>query len=302
MDAFIFHRHVDHALEGGLRPGLWRNAPHSVATPHSKKAICELFQVAGIPAWDAAAAAVLPITGLASASAAPAPATAGQKPNIVVVLFDDLGYGEPACYRPGSKLRMPRLDALAAEGLRFTDAHSASAVCTPTRYGLLTGRYPARIGQYGVLTTFNPPLIPESRLTIAPLLKHYGYQTACIGKWHLGLEWQDVGVRKDRFALGTRIASGPNQLGFDYFYGFTHARNIEVIIEQDRVVAHVADVENQPRMIAMAVEWLERRAAEEPFFLYFPMCPPHTPLVPAPEFVGTSGAVDEVGKDPKYGD
>jgi arylsulfatase A len=227
---------------------------------------------------------------------------AGQKPNIVCVLFDDLGYGEPGCYRPGSKLRMPRLDALAAEGLRFTDAHSASAVCTPTRYGLLTGRYPARIGQYGVLTTFNPPLIPESRVTVASLLRQHGYETACIGKWHLGLTWEGVAKQEGRVPLGTQIASGPNQLGFDYFCGFTHARNIETIIEQDRVVAHVADVENQPRMIAKAVEWLEQREADKPFFLYFPMCPPHTPVVPAPEFVGRSGAVDEVGRNPKYGD
>jgi arylsulfatase A len=229
------------------------------------------------------------------------PSPAGPKPNIVVVLFDDLGYGEPGCYRTESKLRTPRLDGLAAEGLRFTDAHSASAVCTPTRYGLLTGRYPARIGQYGVLTTFNPPLIPESRLTVASLLEQHGYQTACIGKWHLGLAWEGAQA-KGRPPLGTRITSGPNQLGFDYFYGFTHARNIETIIEQDRVVEHVADVENQPRMIAKAVEWIEQREAGKPFFLYFPLCPPHTPIVPAPEFVGRSAAVDEVGRNPKYGD
>lgn len=242
------------------------------------------------------------LAGFLLALTVAAPTLAEPKPNIVVVLFDDLGYGEPGCYRPDSKLRMPRLDALAAEGLRFTDAHSASAVCTPTRYGLLTGRYPARIGQYGVLTTFNPPLIPESRLTVASLLKQHGYETACIGKWHLGLAWEVVAKQEGRVPLGARITSGPNQLGFDSFYGFTHARNIETIIEQDRVVAHVAAAENQPRMIAKAVEWLEQREADKPFFLYFPMCPPHTPVVPAPEFVGRSGAVDEVGKDPTYGD
>lgn len=227
---------------------------------------------------------------------------AAEKPNVVVVLFDDLGYGEPPCYRAESKLRMPRLDALAAAGMRFTDAHSASAVCTPTRYGLLTGRSPARIGQYGVFTTFDPPLIPESRLTVASLLKQHGYETACIGKWHLGLEWQDGVERKDRLPVGTRITSGPNQLGFDYFYGFTHARNIETIIEQDRVAEHVAAVDNQPRMIAEAVEWLDRRSPDKPFFLYFPMCPPHTPVVPAPDFVGQSAAVDEMKNDPRYGD
>jgi arylsulfatase A-like enzyme len=229
-------------------------------------------------------------------------AFAGQKPNVVCVLFDDLGYGEPTCYRAGSKLETPHLDRLAAAGMRFTDAHSAAAVCTPTRYGLLTGRYPARIGQYGVLATFNPPIIPESRLTVASLLKQHGYETACIGKWHLGLAWQDVAKAKGAVPIGARITSGPNQLGFDFFQGYTHAGNIETIIEQDRVVAHARATENQPRMIATAVEWLERREPDKPFFLYFPMCPPHTPIAPAPEFAGKTGAVDEVKKDPSYGD
>jgi len=224
------------------------------------------------------------------------------KPNIVVVLFDDMGYGEPPCYRCDSELETPRLDGLAAAGMRFTDAHSPSSVCTPTRYGLLTGRYPSRIGQYGVLQSFDPPLIEKSRLTVASLLERHGYETACIGKWHLGLEWNGVKQVKGVIPIGSRIVSGPNQLGFDYFYGYTHARNIETIIEQDRVVEHVRAVENQPRMIARAVEWLEKREADKPFFLYFPMCPPHTPIVPSPEFAGTSGAKDTVKNDPRYGD
>ena len=223
-------------------------------------------------------------------------------PNIVVVLFDDMGYGEPPCYRSDSELKTPRLDRLAAAGMRFTDAHSPSAVCTPTRYGLLTGRYPSRIGQYGVLQSFDPPLIPKSRLTVASFLDQHGYETACIGKWHLGLEWNGVKKHKGTIPIGSRVVSGPNQLGFDYFYGYTHARNIETIIEQDRVVEHVQAVENQPRMIARAVEWLEKRSADKPFFLYFPMCPPHKPIVPAAEYDGTSGARDTVGNDPRYGD
>ena len=242
------------------------------------------------------------VTLLGPSAFLPAADVPEKKPNIVYVLFDDMGYGEPGCYRPESKLKTPNLDRLAARGMRFTDAHSASAVCTPTRYGILTGRYPARIGQYGVLQTYEPPIIPPSRLTVASFLKKHGYETACIGKWHLGIEWEGKPGSQDKVPVGSRLLSGPTQLGFDYFYGFTHARNIGTIIEQDRVVENVAEVENQPRMIAKAVEWLEQRGEGKPFFLYFPMCPPHTPIVPAPEFTGKSGAVDEVKRDPKYGD
>ncbi len=109
-----------------------------------------------------------------------------HRPNIVFVLFDDMGWGQPPSYRAESALRTPHLDRLAEQGMRFTDAHSASAVCTPTRYGVLTGRYPARIGQFGVLTTYSAPIIPSSRMTVASLLKQHGYVTACIGKWQTG--------------------------------------------------------------------------------------------------------------------
>jgi len=225
-------------------------------------------------------------------------------PNIVFVLFDDMGWGQPQSYGPESALRTPNLDRLAQQGMRFTDAHSGAAVCTPTRYGLLTGRYPSRIGQFGVLTTFSQPIIPTNRMTVASLLKQHGYHTACIGKWHLGLNWVDgkPGNEKE-VPLGARMTGGPNALGFDYFYGFTHARNIGTVIEQDTVVAHVQPVENQPLMIKKAVEWIDGRTkAGGPFFLYFPMCPPHEPIVPAPEFAGKSGAQDLVRKNLKYGD
>jgi arylsulfatase A-like enzyme len=196
---------------------------------------------------------------------------------------------------------MPNLDRLAREGMRFTDAHSAAAVCTPTRYGVLTGRYPWRIGQFGVLTTYSKPIIPKDRLTVASLLKQHGYATACIGKWHLGLNWVDGKPGSEtRVPLGARTTDGPNALGFDYFYGFTHARNIGTVIEQDRVVEHVTAVESQPRMIEKAVAWIDARAkAGGPFFLYFPMCPPHTPVVPAPDVAGKSGVR---GKEAAYGD
>ncbi|MCA8974291.1 MAG: arylsulfatase [Planctomycetes bacterium] len=225
-------------------------------------------------------------------------------PNIVVALFDDLGYGQPRPYAPSSEFRLPQLERLAADGMTFTDAHAAAAVCTPTRYGLLTGRHPCRIGQFGVLTTWSPPLIPKQRTTVASLLRGAGYHTACIGKWHLGLNWDHGRPGTQRSVpVGEHFTDGPNAVGFDYFYGFTHARNIATVLEQDRVVAHVDPVDNQPLMIAKAVDYIGQRAAgERPFLLYFAMCPPHTPVVPAADYVGRSGAVDLVGKDPKYGD
>ena len=225
------------------------------------------------------------------------------KPNIVFVLFDDMGFGQPPSYNGGSALRTPNLDRLAQQGMRFTDAHSGAAVCTPTRYGVLTGRYPSRIGQFGVLTTFSKPIIPTGRLTVASLLKQHGYATACIGKWHLGLNWVDgkPGTEKE-VPLGAKLTGGPTALGFDYFQGFTHARNIGTIIEQDEVVAHVEAVENQPRMIRKAVEWIGQQKQEKPFFLYFPLGIPHEPIVPAADYGGKSGAQDLVKKDPNYGD
>lgn len=227
-----------------------------------------------------------------------------EKPNIVFVLFDDMGWGQPQSYSPNSALRTPHLDRMVQQGMRFTDAHSAAAVCTPTRYGVLTGRYPSRIRQFGVLTTYSPPIIPPTRLTVASLLEQHGYHTACIGKWHLGMNWVDGKPGNEKqVPIGARMTDGPNDLGFDYFCGFTHARNIGTIIEQDRVVAHVEPVENQPLMIEKALKYIDERAeAGGPFFLYFPMCPPHEPVVPAPEYVGQSGAEDIVRNDPRYGD
>ena len=223
---------------------------------------------------------------------------AKEKPNILFVLFDDMGYGEPTSYRPESLFKTPNIDRMAKEGMRFTDAHASAASCTPTRYGFLTGRYPHRIGQFGVLSTFSPPLIPETRLTVASYLKQNGYATACIGKWHLGMNWgrpKTKGKNKDKeeLKIGEKMTGGPNAVGFDYFYGFTHARNIQTIIEQDTVVKEVKPVENQPLMIAKAIEFLKECSLnkEKPFFLYFPMCPPHKPVVPAPQYVGKGGKV-----------
>lgn len=158
-------------------------------------------------------------------------------PNLVFVLADDLGYGDVKCLNPEGKIPTPHLDRLAAAGMVFTDAHSSSAVCTPTRYGLLTGRYNWRSRlQQGVLGGMSPPLIEPGRLTVPAFLQQHGYHTACIGKWHLGLGWElkpdakpfddtiEKGEEGWRVDFEKPIQQGPNSVGFDYFFwhrGFT---------------------------------------------------------------------------------
>ena len=128
-------------------------------------------------------------------------------PNVLLILADDLGIGDPRCYNDESRVPMPNLDRFASEGMSFADAHTPSSVCTPTRYGLLTGRYGwrSRLTQ-GVLSGYSPALIEEDRQTIASMLKMHGYQTAGIGKWH----------------LGDQRAFLPLQHGFDSFLGLLY--------------------------------------------------------------------------------
>jgi arylsulfatase A-like enzyme len=143
-----------------------------------------------------------------------------QKPNIIFVMADDLGYGDLGCYG-AEKIQTPNIDLLAAEGIRFTDAHSSSAVCTPSRYSVLTGRYcwRSRLKEW-VLWGFEPPLIEPERLTVASMLKERGYATVAIGKWHLGLGWT-TRDGQEPLADGTNvdysvpITGGPLDLGFD---------------------------------------------------------------------------------------
>jgi arylsulfatase A-like enzyme len=174
------------------------------------------------------------------------------KPNLVYILCDDLGYGDVHCFNPASKIPTPHLDRLAAQGMVFTDAHSSSSVCTPTRYGILTGRYNwrSRLKQ-GVLGGLSPPLIEPDRLTVASFLRQHGYQTAAIGKWHLGLGWARTGKGEvSELSIETRahvlnvdyaqpIRHGPLALGFDYFFGI--AASLDMVpytfIENDRVTA-----------------------------------------------------------------
>jgi arylsulfatase A len=161
--------------------------------------------------------------------------TTDTPPNIVYILADDLGYGDIAAFNPEGKIKTPNLDRLAAQGMRFTDAHSPSSVCTPTRYALMTGRYPwrSRLPQ-GVLRGYSRSLIEQDRLTVAKLLKNAGYQTGMVGKWHLGVDWISkpayaslesdplYGIKNDmdpaHIDYTQAAKNGPTTLGFDYTF------------------------------------------------------------------------------------
>ena len=246
-------------------------------------------------------------------------------PHIVVVLADDLGFGDPQCYNPDSKVATPHLDRLAAEGMLFTDAHSPSAVCSPTRYGLLTGRYCWRSPlQREVVSHFDPLLIEPETLTLPELLKRAGYATACIGKWHLGIGAQQPGdysepdrdERPHRTDYTRPLEPGPRSCGFDFFYGSTgkpglflfdeQASDEEVLaswfIENEKLLVGELDEWRQsevgPILTRRAVRWIEESHAEEPdrpLFLYFAPTAVHEPLHPAKFVRGTSAAG-------KYGD
>ncbi len=140
-----------------------------------------------------------------------------NKPNIILILADDLGYGDLGCYG-ATKVKTPYMDQIAAEGRRFTDAHSASAVCSPSRYALLTGSYPFRVNSWSPLTTIRL-MVDTSKTTIASLLKKNGYATACIGKWHLGF-----GAKSPDW--NGELKPGPLELGFDYFFGLPIVNSI----------------------------------------------------------------------------
>lgn len=217
------------------------------------------------------------------------------RPNIVYILADDLGYGDISRLNPQrGRISTPHIDRLAKEGITFTDAHSGSSVCTPTRYGLLTGRYAWRTRlQKGVLDGGSEePLISTDRLTLPAMMREQGYTTACIGKWHLGFQSAAPFERPKKikgmpvgFPLGMRIVGGPTTRGFDYFWGCSNARTMASLIENDRVVELLPPVEMLPRLTQRAVDYLGERAADarsgRPFFLYVALMAPHLPILPA---------------------
>ncbi|TWU32494.1 sulfatase family protein [Novipirellula artificiosorum] len=250
---------------------------------------------------------------------------AEQPPNVVLIFADDLGYGDLGCYG-ATKVQTPNIDQLAAEGRRFTDAHSASAVCTPSRYGLLTGEYPARKNIWGPAPITSPLLVDTEKLTIADVFKQSGYNTAAVGKWHLGFGKGTNGWKQP-------LRPGPLDLGFDYFFGVPLVNSAPpyVFVENDQVYGRVVEdplvyLGRKPgdkaspitplteqhgnrvpnffggaeaahklyndftlgtTLAERATHWIGEQS-DKPFFLYLSTTNIHHPFTPAPHFQGTS--------------
>lgn len=236
---------------------------------------------------------------------------AGERPNVLLILLDDMGYGDPGCYNPRSRIATPHIDRLAAEGLRFTDAHAAGSVCHPSRYGLLTGSYPWRtdVGRWRQRAVIRP-----DQETLATLLKKAGYATAMVGKWHLGF---------DENGYDQPLPGGPVDRGFDSFFGIRASTDIPpyfYIRDRRAVTPPTAHIEANrtpgwspiqgafwragaiapdlkleevtPRFTEEAVAVIRRFAEqpERPWFLYLAYPSPHTPWLPTEAFRGRSGA------------
>ncbi|MDR1720601.1 MAG: arylsulfatase [Dysgonamonadaceae bacterium] len=246
-----------------------------------------------------------------------------KAPNIVFILADDMGYGDVSALNPESKIRTPNIDRIARNGVTFTSAHSGSAVSTPTRYGILTGRYSWRTTlKSGTLNGYSKALISQDRLTMAGMLQQQGYHTACFGKWHLGWDWANIEAGKENIDYSRPVINAPVTRGFDYFYGISASLDMPpyVYLENDTPTAvpdrltegnnipvgeegyngamwrkgptgsdfiHADCLPNLNRRVIQYIN--EHAKSDKPFFLYYPMPAPHTPILPVKEFQGKSG-------------
>ena len=234
-------------------------------------------------------------------------------PNIIIILADDMGYGDCTAYNPESKIPTPHIDQLASEGLRFTDAHAPASTCTPSRYGLLTGINPQRTGVRNTLLGKGLPVIDETETTIAEVLKKHGYLTEMIGKWHLGFD-MDTGKERPAFDFSKPLTSGPIDRGFDRFFGVHSSAGAQplcyfegrgVVSEPTEKFSYQDEHKTinalaspgfslegtSPLFCKKAIETIKRQAASEqdkPFFLYYSSIIPHKPWVPTEAFRGKS--------------
>ncbi|WP_411847253.1 arylsulfatase [Roseibacillus persicicus] len=235
---------------------------------------------------------------------------AAEKPNVILVMADDLGIGELTATNPDCKIKTPHLQKMADEGLTFSDAHTPSSVCTPTRYGLLTGRYNwrSRLAK-GVLGGSSKHLIPADRPTLGHLMQSAGYHTSMIGKWHLGWDWAMEG---DEIDFTKPVLNGPDINGFEQYYGHCGSLDMApyVWVDTGKATAQPDRVEGVtrqedrygwyregpispdfeiekvlPHLFDKTVERIQERVKEDqPFFIYLPLPAPHTPIVPVPPF------------------
>lgn len=251
------------------------------------------------------------------------------QPNVVVVLADDLGWGDLSCYG-AERINTPNLDSLAQCGVRFTDSHASSAVCTPSRYSLMTGSYPWRSPlKSGVLGGLDPAIIGAEEATLAKDFQEAGYTTGAFGKWHMGLDWTALdGSKRDAFATNftaqmqghgrdinyeVPFTGGPTDLGFEHYFGIAGSLDMPpyCFLDHDRAVGlpleEKTDLVTSQRpglqspgwrddavdttVVAKAAEWItQQRQVGQPFFAYVATAAPHRPCVP-PEFIqGSSNA------------
>ncbi len=241
---------------------------------------------------------------------------AKKQPNIIYILADDLGFGDISAYDEGSKIKTNNIDKLCNEGMSFTDSHTSSSVSSPSRYSIMTGRYNWRTRmQQSIVPAFGDPLIESDRVTVADILSDKGYNTAIIGKWHLGLGWHRASDN-EKDVLYQDLKSSPNDLGFDYsfitsasldFPPYVFIRNhsftepIIGTIEEQRenkmefhrggAIAKGFDLHTALECFTQeSLTYIKEKATDDkPFFLYFPLTAPHTPILPPQEFQGRSG-------------
>lgn len=236
-----------------------------------------------------------------------------SQPNVILILADDMGYGDVSVLNENSKIHTPNIDAMAQQGITFTDAHSSSSLSTPSRYALLTGRYAFRTTlKKGVIGGYGKPIIAADRPTLGTLFRNNGYSTACIGKWHLGWNWSKD--ENDKVDFNRPITEGPTERGFDYFFGISASLDMPpyVYVENNTITAAPnrtakerkgielfregplgADFEPETCLVNLrehAIDFLnDPQRKQQPFFLYLPLTAPHTPILPSAEFQGKSG-------------
>lgn len=253
-------------------------------------------------------------------------APAATRPNIIILYADDMGYGDLGANNPASKIPTPNLDRLAAEGMRLTDGHSSSGVCTPSRYAMLTGRHHWR-DFHGIANAFDDTVFKPGQLTMQAMLRQQGYATACIGKWHLGFDWDAIrkpgspkkSIEFSDFDWTIPFPGGPLDHGFDSYFGdnvinfppYAWIVNDRLPVAPDITLKETPGNTKEgswecrpgpgrsdwdfyqvlPTLTRKGVEYIHsRKGKEQPFFLYFPLPSPHAPIVPTDDFDGKSKA------------